>query len=234
MEEDNDWFSKDFQNDTQTLEDNLNSQIIEKHSKQINEKKNQKEIILLNDNEEELISNDGTEAADIFKKNENLIKENENELMEFDDCWLSKNIQNQQKTNTIKESSVEKPLSPLKNLIKQKELKINEKIKEIGIEPVETLNLNNEENKDDDISTEPGEIPPSDCESSETEPGEIPPSENESFGTEPGELPLSDFEEEDEKVNNSLNQNWIIGKDERNEKINCCSDTVIVIRMGIL
>uniref|UniRef100_A0A915M665 Uncharacterized protein n=1 Tax=Meloidogyne javanica TaxID=6303 RepID=A0A915M665_MELJA len=241
LEEVDSWFSKDCQNKSQTFEDN--SQNIGK--KLIKEKEMQKEIILLDDKEEEdsveLISNDGTEPADILILN-NFIEEidnsvgngqKEHERMEEIDSWFSKEDY-QNESQTLESNLNSKNIEEQPKQVEEKE--INEKINETPI-----LNNKEDENKDDDdILTEPGEIPPSDC---ETEPGEIPPSDNESFGsTEPGELPLSDFEEEEkeeegkeEKINNSnLNNDWIIGKDERRENNTKCSETVIIIRMGIL
>jgi hypothetical protein len=100
---------------------------------------------------------------------------------------------------------------------------------------------NNECDGNDETSTEPGEIPPSD---SGTEPGEIPLSD-ESMTTEPGELPLSDYEVLDDHStenkhstakgsidieSNEEDNGWLVGKDERAVRH---ADTVIVIRMGM-
>nr|CAD2173990.1 unnamed protein product [Meloidogyne enterolobii] len=245
MEESDGWLNKeDYQNKSQTLEDNLNSKNIEEHPKQVEEKEiNEKEDEIMEEGEDDgwLSKDSGQSLAGKSKtliEEENTSKSIENTFSPLKNFIQQKVFEQQeqsQKTKKLIEDSdfliIEKPMSPLKNFIIQQEeqTKINEKINETPI-----LNNKEDENKDDDdILTEPGEIPPSDC---ETEPGEIPPSDNESFGsTEPGELPLSDFEEEEEKINNfNLNNDWIIEKDERRENNTKCSETVIIIRMGIL
>uniref|UniRef100_A0A914NGA2 Uncharacterized protein n=1 Tax=Meloidogyne incognita TaxID=6306 RepID=A0A914NGA2_MELIC len=247
MEEIDSWFSKeDYQNESQTLESNLNSKNIEEQPKHVEEKEiNEKEDEIMEEEEDEgWLSKDSGQSLsgkskklieEASKSIENPFSPLKNFIQQFEQQEQS------QKTKKLIEDSdfliIEKPMS-IKNFIIQQEeqTKINEKINETPI-----LNNKEDENKDDDdILTEPGEIPPSDC---ETEPGEIPPSDNESFGsTEPGELPLSDFEEEEKgeegkegKINNSnLNNDWIIENDERRENNTKCSETVIIIRMGIL
>nr|CAD2176611.1 unnamed protein product [Meloidogyne enterolobii] len=250
MEEIDSWFSKeDYQNESQTLESNLNSKNIEEQPKHVEEKEiNEKEDEIMEEEEEDgwLSKDSGQSFSGKSKKLiEEASKSIENPFSPLKNFIQQKVFEQQeqsQKTKKLIEDSdfliIEKPMSPLKNFIIQQEeqTKINEKINETPI-----LNNKEDENKDDDdILTEPGEIPPSDC---ETEPGEIPPSDNESFGsTEPGELPLSDFEEEEKgeegkegKINNSnLNNDWIIENDERRENNTKCSETVIIIRMGIL
>uniref|UniRef100_A0A914LX81 Uncharacterized protein n=1 Tax=Meloidogyne incognita TaxID=6306 RepID=A0A914LX81_MELIC len=250
MEEIDSWFSKeDYQNESQTLESNLNSKNIEEQPKQVEEKEiNEKEDEIMEEGEDDgwLSKDSGQSQSGKSKKlieEENTSKSIENTFSPLKNFIQQFEQREQsQKTRKLIEDSdfliIEKPMSSLKNFIIQRpeQTKINEKINETPI-----LNNKEDENKDDDdILTEPGEIPPSDC---ETEPGEIPPSDNESFGsTEPGELPLSDFEEEneedegkEEKISNSnLNNDWIIGKDERRENNTKCSETVIIIRMGIL
>ncbi|CAK5065169.1 unnamed protein product [Meloidogyne enterolobii] len=138
MEEVDSWFSKDCQNKSQTLEENLNSQNIGK--KQIEEKEKQKEIILLDDKEEEesveLISNDGTEPADILILN-NFIEEidnsvgngqKEHERMEESDGWFNKEDY-QNKSQTLEDNLNSKNIEEHPKQVEEKE--INEKEDEI-------------------------------------------------------------------------------------------------------
>ncbi|KAF7639095.1 hypothetical protein Mgra_00001327 [Meloidogyne graminicola] len=128
-----------------------------------------------------------------------------------DECWLSKEDLSQKSRKSDGSASIEKSISPLQNF-QEKSQQIEQNIEKI-VELSSTIIYDYNENRNEVITTEPGEILPIEQtlensiglkasaindnddynpdDDTSTEPGEIPPSDSE---TEPGEIPPSDDE----------------------------------------